>query len=360
VTHNERREKIAVSAVLNGIQHIGLYGAGNQGQITYNKLIEFGYRPEFFLDKRAGELKSYCGIPVYTAEELPDEKKNGLAVLVSLLVTHQSWESLKERLNGLGYDKVAFTAMLDPTLSTLSDDDTDITKCVDEILAAFELMSDENSEIVFMNQFCARASSQLETAYCDNPGMTQYFDVNVPFRNKYRNFVDCGAFTGDTLEDFLKHHNAELYIGFEPDLSNFAKLSVMAKKYCDRINSICLPLGVSDTNGFVKFNGGNDSTCAISDDGTSTIQVAQLDDLLHGQDNLMIKMDIEGAEIAALSGAKRIITSTAPDLAICVYHKTSDMWKIPLLLHEWVPEYTFYMRSHFDFTIETVLYATAQ
>jgi len=72
----------------------------------------------------------------------------------------------------------------------------------------------------------------------------------------------------------------------------------------------------------------------------------------------MIKMDIEGAEINALKGAKHIIQYTMPDLAICVYHKISDLWRIPNMLKQWVPEYKFYMRNHKERTLETVLYAT--
>lgn len=93
--------------------------------------------------------------------------------------------------------------------------------------------------------------------------------------------------------------------------------------------------------------------------GSTVVQVMRLDDILKGYDRLMIKMDIEGAETVVLEGAKNIITNTAPDLAICVYHKDMDMWRIPLMLKEWVPEYKFYMRNHYLNAYETVLYTTA-
>jgi hypothetical protein len=72
----------------------------------------------------------------------------------------------------------------------------------------------------------------------------------------------------------------------------------------------------------------------------------------------MIKMDVEGAEIAALNGAKLTIRQTAPDLAICVYHKASDILSVPKLLKQWVPEYKLYLRNHYSYMLETVLYAT--
>jgi hypothetical protein len=57
-------------------------------------------------------------------------------------------------------------------------------------------------------------------------------------------------------------------------------------------------------------------------------------------------MDIEGSEMDALAGASRIIREQGPLLAICVYHKQDDLWKIPLLIHSLNPEYRFFLRPH--------------
>lgn len=70
-----------------------------------------------------------------------------------------------------------------------------------------------------------------------------------------------------------------------------------------------------------------------------------------------IKMDIEGAELEALEGAKNTIVKSKPKLAICLYHKPDDLWKIPLYLKKLVPEYKFYIRHHSKVRWETVLYA---
>ena len=58
-------------------------------------------------------------------------------------------------------------------------------------------------------------------------------------------------------------------------------------------------------------------------------------------------MDIEGFEIPALNGAKRIIKEYKPKLAISAYHKISDLWEIPYLVISSFPEYKdFYFRQH--------------
>lgn len=51
------------------------------------------------------------------------------------------------------------------------------------------------------------------------------------------------------------------------------------------------------------------------------------------QDNLHIKMDIEGAELSALYGAWRLLAGgTSVTLSVCVYHKEGDAENIPLFL----------------------------
>lgn len=58
-----------------------------------------------------------------------------------------------------------------------------------------------------------------------------------------------------------------------------------------------------------------------------------------------IKMDLEGGEVDAINGARGIIAEYKPRLAICLYHRLSDMWVIPRLIKEIVPEYRFWCRK---------------
>ena len=70
-----------------------------------------------------------------------------------------------------------------------------------------------------------------------------------------------------------------------------------------------------------------------------------------------IKMDIEGAEMNALRGARTIIQKNKPKLAICIYHSDEDMLRLAEWIHETVPEYKLYVRQHSNCICETVLYA---
>ena len=70
-----------------------------------------------------------------------------------------------------------------------------------------------------------------------------------------------------------------------------------------------------------------------------------------------IKLDIEGAELKALEGARNTIKRFVPRLAIAIYHKQEDLCTIPHYLKSLCPEYEFYLDHFTTSMIETVLFA---
>jgi len=70
-----------------------------------------------------------------------------------------------------------------------------------------------------------------------------------------------------------------------------------------------------------------------------------------------IKMDIEGSELEALKGAQNQIKVNKPKLAICVYHKETDLITIPQFILSLNPDYKLYLRHYGNFSTELVLYA---
>lgn len=70
-----------------------------------------------------------------------------------------------------------------------------------------------------------------------------------------------------------------------------------------------------------------------------------------------IKMDIEGAELAALIGATEVIRAFKPRLAISGYHKPEDLWEIPQKLKDLNPGYELTFGHHSPVHWESVFYA---
>lgn len=98
------------------------------------------------------------------------------------------------------------------------------------------------------------------------------------------------------------------------------------------------------------------------DNAAIAVRTTRIDDLvtvdgLPGID--FIKMDIEGAELAALKGSEAVLREFKPKLAICVYHDFRDFWMIPRFIDSLGLGYKFYLRHFTIHAEETVLFASA-
>ena len=87
------------------------------------------------------------------------------------------------------------------------------------------------------------------------------------------------------------------------------------------------------------------------------VQVVTLDDYVYDEKPTFIKMDIEGAEMEALIGARRIIQTYKPKLAVCLYHKPQDLFEIPIYIKSLNEDYRLYIRQYANSRYETVCYA---
>jgi FkbM family methyltransferase len=68
------------------------------------------------------------------------------------------------------------------------------------------------------------------------------------------------------------------------------------------------------------------------------------------------KLDVEGAELAALEGSKETIKSFRPKLAISLYHRPDDLFLIPHFIKENFSFYKFYFGHYTIHNEESVLY----
>lgn len=186
----------------------------------------------------------------------------------------------------------------------------------------------------------------------------QYFVKNIVPLSEQEIFVDCGAFDGDTMREFIKttKGNYASIVCFEP-----------VKEYHERLEKrgrgrrvTAIQAGVYKETTTLHFNAEGGKGSAISskaDEHTITVPVQAIDDTPECANATFIKMDVEGAEMDALLGAKNTILRNKPKLAICIYHKHRDFVDIPNWIHKLVPEYQLYVRHHSFSVNETVLYA---
>ncbi len=230
-----------------------------------------------------------------------------------------------------------------------------------QIMEVMENLSDERSRYVYENILKYRCTK-------DRRYLRKNIDRNIYF-NEYTNlgneeiFVDAGAFDGDTIKLFLDKCNGNYrrIYAFEPEAENVNKIRRFAKKR--KISNLQVfsaglwekktKLFFTDDKGmnFHVAEGENVSVC-----GHTGVDVEALDNLKLGEITFL-KMDIEGAELKALKGARESIRQYRPKLAISIYHKPEDYYAIPNYIKSIVNNYCFYVRHHTCFDADTVFYA---
>jgi len=195
----------------------------------------------------------------------------------------------------------------------------------------------------------------LNSALFDNNPL-QYFDKVVKLKNN-EVFLDVGCFDCYTTLNFIKRcPNYKKIIAFEPNKYSFDKCKKIADEH-NIDNFAIYNLGAWNKKEILRFNADLCIASCIDDNGMEIINADSIDNILNGDEATFIKMDIEGSELKALMGAEQTIKKYKPKLAICIYHKPSDIVEIPLYINSLIPDYKFYIQHYSMFIYDTVLYA---
>jgi hypothetical protein len=118
--------------------------------------------------------------------------------------------------------------------------------------------------------------------------------------------------------------------------------------------------GVGVRNERIAFSATGDMGAAIDDRGDCMIETVALHELVEpGQRSVFIKYDVEGAEGDALAGTEPLIRADAPSLAVSIYHRPEDLWKIPSDLHAMNPGYRLFLRTLGHDGMDVICYAVA-
>jgi FkbM family methyltransferase len=225
-----------------------------------------------------------------------------------------------------------------------------------DLARAMDCLSDESSKrcLIDIASFRLGLNPSFASFKHDEKQYFNSLTLNL-LQGKSICFVDGGAFNGDTFLDLSSLIEIKESYLFEPDAENFLKLVTNVEICHQRVH--CLPLGLSESYEILNFGAGNGEGASISDKGTSQIAVIDLDSVLSGCKIDFIKLDVEGAEMQALKGAKRVISDSRPVIAISLYHRSQDLWELPLAVFNLCKDYKFYIRQHFSNSFDSVLYA---
>ena len=335
-----------------------VFGAGAFGRSVVDLLARSGIIPAWIVDSKKQYWETTINnIPVFPPETL-EKAKNMYVVLTSGWAREMySMCMLHDAKNILLPMNLPVNVITNSAIGyKLEEIDSQ-----EDIVRLYQILSDKLSRDTFKALIAYNVT--LDNAYfsqCMKDNIYFPSDIDIDISN----FVDAGAYTGDTFESWVQAIDPSVinsYYGFEPGPNysflekkiNLLQTVVAAKIYNIALGNsrtqialrdeLCQTLSLTSSDNTVL------SSCSCTFD--------KLDSIMPGEKITYIKMDVEGWELQLMEGALSIITEQRPALAISVYHKRDDWWKLPLWLHDKKMDYTFYFRHYAPTWSDTVCYA---
>ncbi len=222
----------------------------------------------------------------------------------------------------------------------------------EKISAVELLLADERSKEVYNSVINYKLSGDIKHLRNTHSDFSEVYR-DILHAEVFEYIADLGAYNGDTLRE-IKPYAQSLRgaIAFEPDRRNHRKLCEYAENEPAFKIEALQKAAWSRAETLIFDGSGNRNSTLISADalpvtkGAKCVEVEadSLDNSLYGEGVDYIKYDVEGSEREALEGSHKTIKRHLPALLISLYHRSEDIFELPLLIHEKYPDYKLYIR----------------
>ena len=335
---------------------LALYGAGNMGRLARNFLATVGQDPVMVIDRDARHLAqepSWSGDRLVRPDEAAELAKDGLRIAVSVVTA--PYVQLERSLQQLGFDDIVPFYDLAESFRRVHPLSNgwfaapltafDQAKTA-EVLARW----DDDISRAHHLQFLAWRRLREEWIFdaAPIPNYTRFFIPEVASVLDDDEFLlDAGAHDGSVSQAFVQHTNGAFrrIAAIEPDPSNRARLEAnLQSRLPDDARVIVYDCVLAENEREALFHEGLDYASQLSPTGRMRVTTRPLDTL--GLSPTFVKLHLEGAELAALKGARQTLLDCRPLIAASVYHNDDGIWKTASWLMETLTDYRFLFRNH--------------
>jgi len=338
-------------------KRIAIYGLSSRAKVCFNWFAKYYPNIEVvgFIPDSKTNLQEFCEKPTLTFEAI---KSYSDTVIV---YAERNVFKIRDYINHYEIsNQFCIFYHVKPYFDT-----RDISYPEAEIRALYQ-SDDEETQLFLDNFFLAKNYDwymilPIETINWIARYNKRYWDKSDNDLSAYDEltFLDCGAFTGDSIEDFYKQYGQSLRLAYalEADKTKQTALENTASALGISNLTKIIMHGVDDKAGGYFVENAGTASGKLVQVGEQTSQTIRIDDLdIQPTGKLCIKMDVEGFEMPALKGAAETIKKHKPEMAICIYHQTADIYEIPTYIKSICPEYNFYIRGG----VHTVCYCSTK
>ncbi len=333
----------------NTTKPIVMYGMGNGADKILAVMEKYGIEvADFFASDGFVRGHSFHGKRVLSYKEVTEKYKDMLVVISFASALPEVLERFYEISEA--YETVAPDVPVSGnTLFTM--------EYYQEHAADFEnvyrMLADEESQMIFSNILEYKISGKIEYLK-DAISDEQKVNDEIICPKDIHAYADLGAYNGDTVRRMLDiAKNLKTVYAMEPDIRNYKKLQKYAEEE-KRATVYAYPFAAWNKRETLTFRVQGNRNSTLSQNGTDGIPVVQskerivaaesVDAILREKPVDYMKFDVEGAELQALEGSANTIKTYYPRLLVSLYHRSEDLFALPLLIHEMAPRYRFYLR----------------
>lgn len=216
----------------------------------------------------------------------------------------------------------------------------------DSIRKAYSLLADEQSRRIYEKVIYYKLTGDIKFLFEAESDKREVYEELLDAKSIV-SYADLGAYNGDTVRELIPYApRLECVTAFEPDRRSFRKLS----EYCDTVTNIKInkvnAAAFSHETTLVFGDEGNRNSGLFAKGKSVEVAATSLDTVLDGQQVDYVKYDVEGCEREAIDGSRLTILKYAPRLLVSVYHRSEDIFALPLQIHSLKPDYKLYLRRY--------------
>jgi FkbM family methyltransferase len=346
---------------------LALYGAGNLGRLARDFLRAVGQDFTLVIDKNALALAGDADWPggrVLAPDDVGSAEKERTRFAVSIVTS--AYVPIERMLRGRGFiDVVPFYDLAESFrhLHPLSNGWFAAVLTADDRANTARILAHWADDISRAHhlQFLAWRRLREEWSFVPAPipGGDRFFIPEVVAAVGGDEFLlDAGAHHGGVVEAFLRHTNGRFrhIAAIEPDGINRARLAQNLQSLLPGDARVTIAdCALSDIEGDAVFHGGLGYASQLSETGRTHVTTRRIDSL--DLSPTFMKLHLEGAELAALKGAKQTLLDRRPIVAATVYHNDDGIWRTADWLTQTLPDYRLLFRNHAWCGTGAVVYA---
>ena len=353
---------------------IYFFGAGADGVLSAHLLADLlPGREVYFIDhsKSKHGREIYAGITCYGEERMYGcDSQSTIVIITSFRYVDMFYAELCRDGDFNSAGKLGSTYVCDSFVRVFNTEAETLfpgrwyEQQKNEILQAFSVFNDRQSQQLYLKLLQKRM--QEAVVYVELWEADRYYPPEIRSRFKEQEvFLDAGCYSGDAIESFrevTKERFRGIY-AFELDAANAERAKQYDFMQDRRVHLFAMGIGRENTQ--LRYMQTGTSASGL---GRTSRHAALANAAVKSIDSMIVqgeleerftfvKLNINGSEADALYGMKRMLQRDKPKLAVCCTNRFADLWQLPLLLRELVPEYQLTLHHHGDKLEGTVLYA---